>query len=71
MGATGNRLFLNVSGAGVLVSDVTNAAAPAGRTFLRTLGWGSHLELNGATMYVAAGNFGVFQRDLSGSTLAP
>ena len=71
MGADTNRLFLRISGAGVLVVDTTNAATPTGRSFLRTLGWGSHLEFSADTMYVAAGNFGVFQRNLSSATLAP
>ena len=36
------------------------------------LGWGSHLEFTGSTLYVAAGNFGVFQKSLDVlTTLAP
>ncbi len=70
MGTSANRLYLNISGAGVLVLDVANPAMPVGRSFLRTLGWGSSLEISSDTLYVAAGNFGVFQRALADATLA-
>jgi hypothetical protein len=72
MGAQTGRLYLNVSGSGVLVLDVTDPTQPFGRSFLRTLGWGSHLEFSGSTLYVAAGNFGVFQKTLDAQlTLSP
>ena len=71
MAAGANKLYLSVPSAGVLVVDASDAANPIGKSFLRTLGWGSHLELAGDTLYVAAGNFGVFQRSLAGVTLSP
>jgi hypothetical protein len=71
MAAGGSRLYLNVPSAGVLVVDATDAANPTGKSFLRTLGWGSYLEMSGDTLYVAAGNFGVFQRSLGAATLSP
>ena len=71
MGAQPGRLFLQVSGAGVLVVDTSNESAPFGRSFLRTLGWGSHLEFSGSTLFAAAGNFGVFQKSLDDAKLSP
>jgi hypothetical protein len=71
MGSDGNRLFLSLYNAGVLVLDATDPARPTGTAFLRTLGWGSHLELSGSNMFVAAGQFGVFQRDLGQPQLKP
>ncbi len=71
MGTQPGRLFLNISGGGVLVVDTTDASKPFGRTFLRTLGWGSYLEFSGSTLYAAAGNFGVFQKSLEDTALAP
>ena len=71
MGSDGSRLFLSLYNAGVLVLDATDPLRPNGVAFLRTLGWGSHLELSGNTMFVAAGQFGVFQRDLGQPQLKP
>ena len=71
MGVRNDRLFLNVSGGGVLTLDVSDPTLPVGRSFLRTLGWGQTLDISSDTLYVAAGNFGVFQRDLTTATLAP
>ena len=71
MGANAGRLYLSVPSSGVLVMNATDGANPVGRSFLRTLGWGTHLEVAGDTIYVAAGNFGVFQRTLGALTLAP
>jgi hypothetical protein len=59
MGAEGNRLFVNLSRDGILVVDTTNPAAPRGISFLRTLGWASHLEFFGDDVYVASGYFGL------------
>jgi hypothetical protein len=71
MGSGGDRLFLRLYGDGVLVLNAADPQAPRGEAFLRTLGWGTHLELSGTTMFVAAGQFGVFQRELATSTLKP
>ena len=71
MGIRNGRLFLDVSGGGVLTLDVTDPTLPVGRSFLRTLGWGNTLDISSDTLFVAAGNFGVFQRDLTTATLAP
>jgi hypothetical protein len=71
MAAGGSKLYLSVPSAGVLVVDTTDAANPTGKSFLRTLGWGTHLEMSGDTIFVAAGNFGVFQRSLGSATLSP
>ena len=71
MGIKNDRLFLNVSAGGVLVLDVADPTLPVGKSFLRTLGWGQTLDISSNTLYVAAGNFGVFQRDLTQAVLAP
>jgi hypothetical protein len=65
MGASGGNLFINVAGDGVLVTDVTDPMHPRGRRFMRTLGWGSQIELTGTHAYVPSGNFGVFELDLT------
>jgi hypothetical protein len=65
MGASGGNLFINVVGDGVLVTDVTDPMNPRGRRFMRTLGWGSQIELTGTHAYVPSGNFGVFELDLT------
>ncbi len=59
MGTQKGRLFLNLSGDGILVVDVSQPAAPVGVQFLRTLGWGSSLEAAGDDIYVASGYFGI------------
>jgi hypothetical protein len=69
MGGDEQHLYLRLPSAGVLVLDTSDAQRPRGQTFLRTLGWGSHLEVSGTTMYVAAGQFGVFQRSLVNQAL--
>jgi hypothetical protein len=66
MGLRGDDLFLNVEGDGVLITDVSDAQKPRGRRFVRTLGWGSSLELANTHAYIPAGNFGVFEIDLAG-----
>jgi hypothetical protein len=65
MGTQKGRLFLNLSGDGILVVDVSNPAAPVGVQFLRTLGWGSSLEAAGDDIYVASGYFGIDHLSLS------
>jgi hypothetical protein len=65
MGTHKGKLFLNVPGDGMLMTDVSNPAAPQGQKFLRTLGYASSLEFAGHDAYQSSGNFGVFNMDLS------
>lgn len=65
MGLHGNRLFVNLSGDGVLVVDVSSLAAPVAVDFLRTLGWATHLAFTERMVFVASGYFGVFELDLT------
>ncbi len=64
MGVYNNHLFINISGDGVLAVDVSNAGAPQGRHFVRTLGWATHLVFEGTRAFIAAGNFGIYELDL-------
>jgi hypothetical protein len=59
MGTQKDRAFLNLQGDGIVVVDVSKPAAPIGVTFLRTLGYATHLESFGDDVYVASGYFGV------------
>jgi hypothetical protein len=65
MGANQNRLFLNLSGDGILAIDVSNPAQPIGVKFLRTLGWASYLEAFGDDLYTASGYFGLDHMSLA------
>jgi hypothetical protein len=67
MAAQQNKLFVNLQGDGILVVDVTNAAAPKATSFYRTLGWASGIELAGTSAYVPADSYGVYRLDLSGA----
>jgi hypothetical protein len=71
MGTDKGRLFVNLPGDGVLVVDVSNATSPLGTNFLRTLGWATHVEFAGDDIYVASGNFGVFNLKLGGTPEIP
>jgi hypothetical protein len=72
MGLRDHHLFVNLPGDGVLLADVSNPAQPSGVRFVRTLGWASHIDFAGSDAYVASGNFGVFDIDLSAPpVLAP
>ncbi len=64
MGVHANRLFVKLSGDGVLAVDVTNLRAPVGQHFKRTLGWATHIVFAGDTAFIAAGNFGIYEMDL-------
>ncbi len=70
MGTHKGRLFAYLPGDGVLVVDAstknptTGKLEPTGQQFMRTLGYATHLEFAGDTVYVAAGYFGTFQFDL-------
>jgi hypothetical protein len=64
MGTNNGRLFVNVPGDGVLVVDINDPTSLFGLQFLRTLGYATHLEFSGNTLYVASGYFGIYQLDL-------
>ena len=68
MGTHKDRLFAYLPGDGVLVVDTKNPSKPKGQQFMRTLGYATHLEFSGDTVYVAAGYFGTFQFDLLKAT---
>jgi hypothetical protein len=71
MGANQGRLFINLSGDGVLAVDVSNPAQPTGSKFLRTLGWASTMEAAGDDLYVASGYFGLDHMSLSAADAMP
>jgi hypothetical protein len=59
MGIDKDRAFLNLQGDGIVVVDISQPAAPIGVSFLRTLGYATHLESFGDDVYVASGYFGL------------
>jgi hypothetical protein len=59
IGVNQGRMFVNLRGDGILVVDVSQATAPIGVQFLRTLGYATHLEAFGEDVYVASGYFGL------------
>ena len=59
MGTQKDRAFLNLQGDGIVVVDTSKPAAPTGVSFLRTLGYATHLESFGDDVYVASGYFGI------------
>ena len=59
MGTQKDRAFLNLQGDGIVVVDISRPTAPTGITFLRTLGYATHLESFGDDIYVASGYFGL------------
>jgi hypothetical protein len=59
MGIDKDRAFLNLQGDGIVVVDISKPAAPIGVSFLRTLGYATHLESFGDDVYVASGYFGL------------
>ena len=71
MGANSGRLFLNLSGDGILAVDVSNPAVPIGDKFLRTLGWANSMEAFGDDVYVASGYFGLDHMSLSAPGVIP
>jgi hypothetical protein len=71
LGAKQGRLFINLSGDGILAVDVSNPAQPTGAKFLRTLGYASSLEAVGDDIYVASGYFGLDHMSLSASEVLP
>jgi hypothetical protein len=66
MGVHDGRLFVNLSGDGILIIDVTDAAHPVGQRFERTLGWATSIEFAGEDAYVGSGFFGTTHLDLRG-----
>jgi len=71
MGANQGRLFLSLSGDGIVAVDVSNPAQPKGVKFLRTLGWANSLEAVGDDLYVASGYFGLDHMNLSAADTLP
>jgi hypothetical protein len=65
MGMHQGKLFVRLPNDGLLAANVSDPAHPQALSFLRTLGWASHLEFNGDDAYVAAGSFGVFSLNLA------
>jgi hypothetical protein len=65
MGVQQSKLFVNLQGDGILVVDVTNAAAPKGVSFYRTLGYASGIEFAGTSAYVPANYYGTYRIDMS------
>ena len=59
MGMDKDRAFLNLQGDGIVTVDVSKPAAPIGVSFLRTLGYATHLESFADDVYVASGYFGI------------
>jgi hypothetical protein len=64
MGVQQSKLFVNLQGDGILVVDVTDAAAPKGVSFYRTLGYASGIEFAGTSAYVPADYYGTYRIDL-------
>jgi hypothetical protein len=64
MGLQKDRAFLNLQGDGIVVVDTSKPAAPIGVSFMRTLGYATHLESFGDDVYVASGYFGLEHRNL-------
>ncbi|HEX7596898.1 MAG TPA: hypothetical protein VF518_01720, partial [Polyangia bacterium] len=48
-----------LQGDGIVVVDVSKPSAPIGVSFMRTLGYATHLESFGNDVYVASGYFGL------------
>jgi hypothetical protein len=71
MGAKQGRLFLNLSGDGILAVDVSNPAQPTGVQFLRTLGWANTMQAFGDDLYVASGYFGLNHLSLTAPASIP
>ena len=59
VGVHDGRLLMNLQGDGFLVVDVSDAGAPRGVRFVRTLGWANNIEFANDDVYVASGYFGV------------
>ncbi|MCB9644526.1 MAG: beta-propeller domain-containing protein [Myxococcales bacterium] len=70
-GVQNNRLFIQLPGEGLLITDVTNASAPKGLHFERTLGWAQNVELSGDYAFIASGHFGIYQVNLTKATIPP
>jgi hypothetical protein len=71
MGAKRGRLFLNLSGDGVLAVDVSTPTQPTGVNFLRTLGWANSMQAFGDDLYVASGYFGLNHMSLTAPAAIP
>lgn len=69
MGTHESSLFVNMPGDGILVVDASDLKRPFGKRFVRTLGYATHIEFAKDTAYVAAGNFGIHEIDLTAAPL--
>jgi hypothetical protein len=65
MGTQNDRVFLNLQNDGILVVDTKVPSAPVGVSFLRTLGYATHLETVNDDLYIASGYFGLEHRSLN------
>lgn len=66
MGVHDRKLFVSLSGDGVLVVDANDVEKPFAREFVRTLGWGWSVEFAGNDALIPAGNYGTYQLSLAG-----
>jgi hypothetical protein len=71
VGVNQGRLFLGLSGDGILAIDVATPAQPTGVRFLRTLGWANYMEAFGDDLYVASGYFGLDHMSLAAPAAMP
>jgi hypothetical protein len=71
MAAHQGRLFVDVVNTGVLMIDARDPAGPFGVQFLRTLGYGSHLQVTSDDVRVTAGPFGIHRTSLSAPPQLP
>ncbi|MCA9666714.1 MAG: beta-propeller domain-containing protein [Myxococcales bacterium] len=69
MGLSGSTLLFNLVGEGVLTVDVSSAASPEPRSFVRTLGYASHVVFDGDRALVASGYYGVYQVNTTSGSL--
>ena len=65
MGTQKDRVFLNLASDGILVVDTKIPSAPVGVSFLRTLGYATHLETFDDELYIASGFFGLEHQNLN------
>jgi hypothetical protein len=71
VGVHAGRLLVNLQGDGFLVVDVSDAAAPRGVRFVRTLGWANNIEFAGSDVYVASGYFGIQHFGVGDASVLP
>ena len=67
-GAMDGQALFQVSG-GVLTMDITNPASPEPQAFFATAGWPERFVVDGDTLLVAAGRYGIYTLDLTTTNL--